>query len=204
MPLTLALGGGETVMVISGPNTGGKTVALKTVGLAALSAQSAIPVAARARGSADFRPRAGGYRRRAIDRRRSFDVFGAHAESEIDARRRDRAFADSGRRNGHRHGAGRRRGAGGRAARRISRAARADARHHAPRPAEGVRLDDAGHPERGDGIRRRASAAHLSAARRRAGQVERHRNRAAGWGCRRAWSNTRRPAFRPNRARRAT
>jgi DNA mismatch repair protein MutS2 len=46
VPLTLALGGDETVMVISGPNTGGKTVALKSVGLAALSAQSAIPVAA--------------------------------------------------------------------------------------------------------------------------------------------------------------
>lgn len=48
VPLQLALGSeaGGTVMVISGPNTGGKTVALKTVGLAALSAQSAIPVAA--------------------------------------------------------------------------------------------------------------------------------------------------------------
>jgi len=46
MPLSLSLGGDESVMVISGPNTGGKTVALKTVGLAALSAQSGIPVAA--------------------------------------------------------------------------------------------------------------------------------------------------------------
>ena len=44
--LSLELGGEKTVMVISGPNTGGKTVALKSVGLAALSAQSGIPVAA--------------------------------------------------------------------------------------------------------------------------------------------------------------
>src|SRR5438876_2832650 len=66
VPITLALGGinrsavaenvdpdrvGVTqefdrVLVISGPNTGGKTVALKTVGMAALAAQSGIPVAA--------------------------------------------------------------------------------------------------------------------------------------------------------------
>ena len=46
VPMSLELGGDETIMVISGPNTGGKTVALKTTGLAALSSQSGIPVAA--------------------------------------------------------------------------------------------------------------------------------------------------------------
>jgi DNA mismatch repair protein MutS2 len=46
VPMTLELGGAETILVISGPNTGGKSVSLKTVGLAALAAQSGIPVAA--------------------------------------------------------------------------------------------------------------------------------------------------------------
>jgi len=46
VPLTLSLVNAESVLVISGPNTGGKTVALKTVGLAVLAAQSGIPVAA--------------------------------------------------------------------------------------------------------------------------------------------------------------
>ncbi|HLZ93554.1 MAG TPA: endonuclease MutS2 [Candidatus Acidoferrum sp.] len=46
VPMSLSLGGDERLLVISGPNTGGKTVALKTTGIAALSAQSGIPVAA--------------------------------------------------------------------------------------------------------------------------------------------------------------
>ena len=46
VPISLNLGGDERLLVISGPNTGGKTVALKTTGMAALAAQSGIPVAA--------------------------------------------------------------------------------------------------------------------------------------------------------------
>ncbi len=46
VPLTLELGERKTVMVISGPNTGGKTVALKTLGIAVLMAQAGLPVAA--------------------------------------------------------------------------------------------------------------------------------------------------------------
>ncbi|MGB7554318.1 MAG: Smr/MutS family protein [Candidatus Korobacteraceae bacterium] len=46
IPLTVELDAEHRQLIISGPNTGGKTVALKTVGLLALMAQSGIPVPA--------------------------------------------------------------------------------------------------------------------------------------------------------------
>jgi DNA mismatch repair protein MutS2 len=46
VPISLAMNPGRRILVISGPNAGGKTVVLKTAGLLALMAQSGIPVPA--------------------------------------------------------------------------------------------------------------------------------------------------------------
>ncbi|TDI45589.1 MAG: hypothetical protein E2P01_10485 [Acidobacteria bacterium] len=46
IPLDLELDPADRILVLSGPNTGGKTIALKSLGLAVLMAQSGIPVIA--------------------------------------------------------------------------------------------------------------------------------------------------------------
>jgi DNA mismatch repair protein MutS2 len=51
VPLDMALGDNERVMLITGPNAGGKTVSIKTAGLLCLMAQSGMPVTARSSSS---------------------------------------------------------------------------------------------------------------------------------------------------------
>ena len=86
VPIDLDLRGIRGV-VVSGPNTGGKTVGMKTLGLAALMHQCGLQTAGGARQPAGVRRGAGRHRRRAVDRDEPLDVLGPHPQPHADPRR---------------------------------------------------------------------------------------------------------------------
>ncbi len=116
VPQTVRLDDEVRILVVSGPNMGGKTVALKLVGLVVAMTACGMHVPAAAATDRALRARLYRHRRRAVDRAERLDVLRAPAASRGDRRRRERTHADPHRRDRQRHRAERRRRARGRGA----------------------------------------------------------------------------------------
>ena len=176
VPVDLPLAG-VRVLVLSGANTGGKTVALKTLGLCALLHQCGLHVPARARAPARLRRRARRHRRRAVDRGLALDVLGARPQPRPRARGGDAAHARAARRGRRGHRPDRGRGAGARAARRALAARRADDHDDALRRGQAVGERDARRAQRRRRLRRGDARADLHAHARAPRPVARARDR---------------------------
>ena len=92
VPVSLELNAAQNTLLISGPNTGGKTVALKTIGLLALMTHAGLPDARGRSRVPAVRRGAGRYRRSPVAGREPELVLVAHRGGAFDARTGNRAI----------------------------------------------------------------------------------------------------------------
>ena len=179
VPISLELTQESRTLLISGPNTGGKTVTLKTVGLLSLMAQSALPVPA---GEAEFPlfeqvlADIGDYQ----SIQENLSTFSAHVsnirEMALDVTPASLVLLDElGRRDGPR----RRRRVGSRDCRALPRGRRVHVDFDAPDGAKDLRRVHRRRGQRFHGFRREHVRADVSSATRIARQIGWSRNRYA-------------------------
>jgi DNA mismatch repair protein MutS2 len=191
VPNDLSLAGAageERLMVVTGPNAGGKTVLLKTLGLAVTMAHAGLFVAAGAERRADGRPRRVRLPRVAslltdIGDEQSIEASLSTYAAHLTNLRRiveaagpdtlvlvDELGSGTDPRRGGRAVAGDPRGARG--------ASRGGSGHHAPGAAQGVRVAHRGREQRRHAVRRRGARTDLRAGHRPARTLVRARHRA--------------------------